>query len=104
MDRLAGAISSVIEDAFDFDLVWRDGASSSSLVGGRSLSCSESDVIADVEAVDGDRCGGLFGLDCEMLERPLLGLPFSLTSEDPVDPDGTAASFRFRRLRLREIL
>jgi hypothetical protein len=57
MDRFAGAISSPVDEAFDFERVWRDGKSvSSSRVRGRSLSISESDVIAvDVEAIEGDR-------------------------------------------------
>lgn len=55
MDRFAGAISSAAV-VMDLDLVWCDGASNSpSLVDGRSLSNSESDVRADADAEDGDR-------------------------------------------------
>ena len=83
MERFAGAISSPADEAFDFERVWRDGKSiSSSRVRGRSLSISESDVMAvDVEAMEGDRRVDLHVRGCVALNRLLPLFPFSLLSE-----------------------
>lgn len=100
MDRFAGAISSIVEEAVDLDLVWRDGVSlSSSLVGGRSLSISESEVIAEDEVMDGDRLMGFFVLlDCVTLILLLFRFPFSVPSEE----SEVRMIAGFRRFRVKD--
>jgi hypothetical protein len=80
MERFAGAISSPADEAFDFERVWREGKSTSSLrVRGRSPSISESDVMAvELDAIDGDRRVNFLVWDCVMLSRLLPRLPLSL--------------------------
>ena len=103
--RLAGAISSAVEDAFDPDLVLREGVSSSpSLVGGRSLSISESDVKAvDEDAEEGDRFSFLED-DCVMFMACRGSLSFSLISVACDALIDSFDAFLFPRLNGRDIL
>lgn len=97
IDRLAGAISSPPDEAFDLERVWRDGGSWSSREGGRSL--SESDVIAvEVEAMDRDLLDVLVA-DLRTAAFLVLRLSFSALS-DMVEARTDWPSFFFRRDRV----
>ena len=103
MDLFAGAISSAVEDAVDLDRVWRDSVSlSSSLVDGRSLSMSESEVIAEDDVMDGDRLISFFVLDCVCDTLILLLLRFSFSRPEAPEVD-TVGDFRRVRLKDRDM-
>jgi hypothetical protein len=65
MDRFAGAISSPADEALDFERVWREGESRLEPREGGCSSISESEAMAEDEAMEGDRRAILRVLDCE---------------------------------------
>jgi hypothetical protein len=67
-------------------------------VGGRSLSISESEVIAEDDAMDGDRLIGFFVFDCICDTLILLLLLFSFCVPEISEVDIVV----FRRVRLKD--